>query len=194
MSVPIPPNSIHPLTRGEWRAWLTEHHQRQAGIWLITYKKASGKATFGYDDAVEEALCFGWIDSKPNKLDDERAMRWFAPRKAKTGWSKVNKARIENLLAAGLMMAAGLAKIEAAKQDGSWQALDAVEALAIPPDLATALAAYPNATQYFDAFPRSVKRAILEWITLAKQPATRAKRIVETAELAAENRRANQWR
>ena len=194
MSVPIPPNSIHPLTRGEWRAWLTEHHQRQAGIWLITYKKASGKATFGYDDAVEEALCFGWIDSKPNKLDDERAMRWFAPRKGKTGWSKVNKARIEKLLAAGLMMAAGLAKIEAAKQDGSWQALDAVEALAIPPDLATALAAYPNATQYFDAFPRSVKRAILEWITLAKQPATRAKRIVETAELAAENRRANQWR
>ena len=194
MSVPIPPNSIHPLTRGEWRAWLTEHHQRQAGIWLITYNKASGKATFGYDDAVEEALCFGWIDSKPNKLDDERAMRWFAPRKAKTGWSKVNKARIENLLAAGLMMAAGLAKIEAAKQDGSWQALDAVEALAIPPDLATALAAYPNATQHFAAFPRSVKRAILEWITLAKQPVTRAKRIAVTAELAAENRRANQWR
>lgn len=194
MSTPLPPNSIHPLTRAEWRAWLTEHHQRQEGIWLITYKKASGKSTFDYDAAVEEALCFGWIDSKPNKLDDERAMRWFAPRKAKTGWSKVNKERIEKLLVAGLIMPAGLAKIAAAKEDGTWQALDGVEALEIPADLATALAAYPNATAYFDAFPRSIKRGILEWISTAKQPATRTKRIEETARLAEANQRANQWR
>ena len=91
MSVPIPPNSIHPLTRGEWRAWLTEHHQRQAGIWLITYKKHPHRPYVSYGDTVEEALCFGWIDSKPNQLDDARTMLWFAPRKPGTGWSALNK-------------------------------------------------------------------------------------------------------
>lgn len=194
MTTPVPPNSFHALMRAEWRAWLSEHHERKEGVWLITYKKATGKPTVDYDAAVEEALCFGWIDSKGNKLDEERTMLWFAPRKAKTGWSKPNKERIERLLAAGLLMPAGLAKIEAAKADGSWTALDAVEALEIPPDLAAALALYPNAPQYFAAFPRSVKRGILEWISTAKQPATRAKRIEETARLAQDNQRANQWR
>lgn len=194
MTTPVPPNSVQPLSRSEWRAWLNEHHQRKEGVWLIMFKKATGKPTVDYNTAVEEAICFGWIDSKGNKLDAERSLLWFAPRKAKTGWSKVNKERIERLLAADLLMPAGLAKIEAAKQDGSWQALDAVEALEIPPDLAAALAAYPNAALYFDAFPRSVKRGILEWISNAKQPVTRAKRIEETARLAAENQRANQWR
>lgn len=194
MTTPVPPNSIHALSRAAWRVWLSEHHERKEGVWLITYKKATGKPTVDYNTAVEEALCFGWIDSKGNKLDDERTMLWFAPRKAKTGWSKPNKERIERLLAAGLLMPAGLAKIEAAKADGSWTALDAIEALEIPPDLAAALALYPNAAQYFDAFPRSVKRGILEWISTAKQPATRAKRIEETARLAQDNQRANQWR
>lgn len=194
MTMPVPPNSFHALTRAEWRAWLSEHHGRKEGVWLITYKKAAGKPTVDYAAAVEEALCFGWIDSKGNKLDEERTMLWFAPRKAKTGWSRPNKERIERLLAAGLMMPAGLAKIEAAKVDGSWTALDAVEALEIPPDLAVAFAHYPDAAQHFDAFPRSVKRGILEWISTAKQPATRAKRIEETARLAQANQRANQWR
>jgi uncharacterized protein YdeI (YjbR/CyaY-like superfamily) len=119
-------------------------------------------------------------------------MLWFAPRKANTGWSKINKTRAEKMIAAGRMTPAGLAKIEAAKRDGSWSALDAVEALDIPSDLATALAANPMAQQYFDAFPRSVKRGILEWIATAKKPETRAKRIGETARRAAENIRANQ--
>jgi uncharacterized protein YdeI (YjbR/CyaY-like superfamily) len=189
-----PPNSVHPRTRAEWRKWLAKNHTRTEGVWLISYKKSSGKAHFDYEDAVQEALCFGWIDSKGNKLDDERSMLWFAPRKARTGWSKSNKARVENLIEAGLIAPAGLAKIEAAKQDGSWNALDAIEALEIPPDLAAALSANPIAQQYFDAFPRSVKRAILEWISNAKKPETRAKRVEETARLAAENTRANQWR
>ena len=189
-----PANSIHPQTRAEWRAWLEEHHTQTEGVWLISYKKASGKPRFEYDDAVEEALCFGWVDSKPNKLDDERAMLWFAPRKAGTGWSKLNKTRVEKLLQAGLMTPAGLAKIEAAKQDGSWTALDAVEELTIPADLAEALAMYGAARQHFEAFPRSVKRGILEWISNAKKAETRAKRVEETAQLAAENKRANQWR
>ena len=163
-TVKLPPNAIHPKTRAAWRAWLEQHYTQSDGVWLVSYKKATGKARFNYDEAVEEALCFGWIDSKPNKLDDNRAMLWFAPRKAGTGWSRLNKARAEKMIAAGLMMPAGLAKIEAAKQDGSWGALDAIEELAIPPDLDRALNANPIAAQYFQAFPHSVKRAILEWI------------------------------
>ncbi|MBF2028579.1 MAG: YdeI/OmpD-associated family protein [Oscillatoriales cyanobacterium C42_A2020_001] len=194
MSKSPPSNAVHPLTRAEWRVWLEQHHTRTEGIWLISYKKATGKPRFEYDEAVEEALCFGWIDSKPNKLDEERSLLWFAPRKPRTGWSKLNKDRIERLIAAGLMMPAGLAKVQAAKQDGSWNALDAIEALEIPSDLAAALAIYPEAAQNFGAFPRSAKRGILEWIASAKRPETRAKRIAETAQLAAQNLRANQWR
>lgn len=189
-----PANSIHPQTRAEWRAWLEQHHMRKEGIWLVSYKKATGKPRFDYDEAVEEALCFGWIDSKSNKLDDERWLLWFAPRKPRTGWSKLNQDRVKRLIEQGLMMPAGLAKVEAAKQDGSWNALDAIEALEIPPDLEQALIEYGEAKQNFEAFPKSAKRGILEWIAAAKKPETRAKRIQETARLAAENIRANQWR
>ena len=189
-----PQNSFHPETRSEWRNWLEMNHTRTNGIWLVSYKKETGKPRFDYNDAVEEALCFGWIDSKPNKLDAERSLLWFAPRKPKTGWSKLNKERAEKAIATGLMTQAGLAKIEAAKLDGSWNVLDAIEALEIPPDLEEALATYETARLNFDAFPRSAKRGILEWISIAKKPETRAKRIEETAKLAAENIRANQWR
>jgi uncharacterized protein YdeI (YjbR/CyaY-like superfamily) len=189
-----PANSVHPKTRAAWRAWLASNHTRPEGVWLITYKKAAGKPRFEYDEAVEEALCFGWVDSKPAKLDDERSMLWFAPRKPDTGWSRPNKERIERMVAQGLMAPAGLAKVEAAKKDGSWTALDAVEALEIPAALAAALAGHPDAARHFEAFPRSVKRGILEWIANAKKPETRARRVEETARLAADNVRANQWR
>jgi uncharacterized protein YdeI (YjbR/CyaY-like superfamily) len=192
--VNIPDQSIHPKTRAEWRSWLAQNQTRKQGIWLIRYKKETGKPRFDYGEAVEEALCFGWIDSKPNKLDEERSLLWFTPRKAGTGWSKLNKNRVERLIEQGLMMPAGLAKVEAAKQDGSWNALDAIEALEIPPDLEQALTAYESAKQNFEAFPKSAKRGILEWIAAAKKPETRAKRIQETAQLANENIRANQWR
>ncbi len=189
-----PENAIHPETRAAWRAWLEQNHAQADGVWLISYKKATGKPRMEYDQAVEEALCFGWIDSKPNKLDDERSMLWFAPRKGGTGWSRLNKQRVEKLITEGRMTAAGQAKIEAAKTDGSWTALDKVEELEIPPDLEAALAQYDTAAAYFDAFPRSVKRGILEWIGNAKKPETRAKRVDETARLAQDNIRANQWR
>jgi uncharacterized protein YdeI (YjbR/CyaY-like superfamily) len=193
--MPTPPfNSIHPQSRAEWRRWLEKNHTRTEGIWLISYKKASGKPRFSYDEAVEEALCFGWIDSKPGKLDEDRSMLWFTPRKARTGWSKLNKERVDKLVKAGLMTPAGLAKVEAAKKDGSWNALDAAEALEIPPDLAKAFSKNKTAEQYFDAFPRSVKKGVLEWITSAKKPETRAKRIEETISKAEQNIRANQWR
>jgi uncharacterized protein YdeI (YjbR/CyaY-like superfamily) len=189
-----PENSVHPLTRTEWRAWLEQNHTRKEGVWLVTYKKATGKPRVEYGESVEEALCFGWVDSKGNKLDEERSLLWFAPRKNGSNWSASNKERVERLIAAGLMAPAGLARIEAAKADGSWNALNAVEALEIPPDLQAVLGSYSAARQNFEAFPRSVKRAILEWISNAKRPETRAKRIEETARLAQEDIRANQWR
>jgi uncharacterized protein YdeI (YjbR/CyaY-like superfamily) len=192
--VQAPENSIHPETRTVWRSWLEQNHTQTQGIWLISYKKGSGKPRFDYEEAVEEALCFGWIDSKPNKLDEERSLLWFAPRKPKTGWSKMNKDRVERLIQQGLMMPPGLAKVEVAKADGSWNALDAIEALEIPPDLAAALTACEAAKTNFEAFPKSVKRGILEWIAAARKPETRAKRIEQTAQLASENKRANQWR
>lgn len=189
-----PENSIHPETRAEWRAWLEQNHMRAKGIWFIAYKKSTGKPRVEYEESVEEALCFGWIDSKGSKLDEERSMQWFAPRKVGSNWSGPNKERVERMIAAGLMTPAGLTKIEAAKADGSWNALDAVEALEIPPDLEAALRSYSAARENFEAFPRSVKRGILEWIVSAKKPETRAKRVEETAHLAQENIRANQWR
>ncbi len=163
-------------------------------MWLISFKKPTGKARIEYEDAVEEALCFGWIDSKPRKLDDERSMLWFAPRKAKSGWSRPNKERVERMVQQGLMTPAGLAKVAAAKSDGSWSALDAVEDLEIPADLELALAALPSAAENFDKFPRSAKRGILEWIASAKRPETREARVAETARLSSQNERANQWK
>jgi uncharacterized protein YdeI (YjbR/CyaY-like superfamily) len=147
-----------------------------------------------YDEAVAEALAFGWVDSKPGKLDDERTMLYFAPRKPGSGWSRPNKERVERLIAEGRMAPSGLAKVEAAMADGTWTMLDTVENLEVPDDLAAEFNKYPDARANWDAFPRSVKRGILEWIIQAKRPETRAKRVEETALLAQENERANQWR
>ena len=189
-----PPNSVHPKTRAEWRRWLEKHQAQPEGVWMVSFKKHTGQPRVAYEEAVEEALCFGWIDSIANVLDAARSMQWFSPRKPGSGWSRLNKIRFEQLLAAGRLAPAGLAKIEAAKRDGSWTALDASQALEVPSDLAAALAANAAAQQYFEAFPPSARRAILQGIGLAKRPETRAKRIAETVASAAQNIRANQWR
>ncbi|MEA5452362.1 YdeI/OmpD-associated family protein [Leptolyngbya sp. CCNP1308] len=193
MAAEAPDNSVQVESRAEWRAWLAANHARTEGLWLITYKKRPGRPYVSYDEVVEEALCFGWIDSKGNKLDGDRTMLWMAPRQPGTGWSALNKRRIAALTEAGLMMPPGLAKIEAAKQDGSWELLDAIERLEIPPDLAAAFAENDLASANFEAFPRSAKRGILEWIASAKRAETRERRIAETVELAAQNLRANSW-
>ena len=189
----LPENTTHPLTPAAWRDWLAAHHDRDEGVWLVRYKKATGKPTISYDEAVDEAICFGWVDSTPRTLDAERSLLYFAPRKAGSGWSRVNKDRVARMTAAGKMTHAGHAKIDAAKAEGSWRALDEVEDLVVPDDLAAAFAAHPPAAAHWEAFPRSAKRGILEWIATAKREATRTKRIEETARLAAENVRANQW-
>jgi uncharacterized protein YdeI (YjbR/CyaY-like superfamily) len=180
--------------RAAWRAWLEGHHQTARGVWLVYYKKESGRPRIAYDEAVEEALCFGWVDSRPNKLDDERYMQLFSPRKAGSPWSRLNKQRVQALTEAGLMAPAGLVVVATAQADGSWTAYDAVEELVIPHDLAEALAGNPEAAQHFSQFPPSSRKNILWWITSAKRPATRAQRIAETIRLAAQNLRANHYR
>ena len=185
---------MQPGSLDEWRAWLASHHDRGSGVWLVTWRAGSDGPRISYEESVEQALCFGWVDSKGRALDTERTMLWFAPRKARSGWSRPNKQRVERLLAAGLMEPPGVAVVEAAKADGSWTLLDAVEDLVVPEDLAAAFAAHPPAGEHWEAFPRSVRRGILEWIVQARRPETRARRVAETAAKAAHNERANQWR
>ncbi len=181
---------VEVTSRGQWRGWLKENHGQTVSIWLVTYKKHTGKRYLNYDAVVEEALCFGWIDSVPRKLDGDRTMLLLSPRRAKSPWSKLNKERVAKMEAAGQMTAAGWAKIERAKADGSWVFLDDVEALVIPEDLAAALAANGQAKDYFEAFSPSSKRGILQWIKSAKRSETRQKRIEKTAVMAAENKKA----
>jgi len=183
---------VAPETLEELRAWLSQNHQQTDSVWVVYRKKAAG-GQFAYGDIVDEALCFGWIDSLPRKLDADRTMILVSPRKPGSGWSKVNKDKVARLMAQGRMAPPGLAKIEAAKADGSWDKLTAVDALEEPEELRAALRADPQAEQNWNAFPPSARRGILEWILNAKTQATRNKRVRETAALASKNKRANQW-
>ncbi|MEL6192224.1 MAG: YdeI/OmpD-associated family protein [Bacteroidota bacterium] len=187
-------NAISARSASEWRRWLEENQASEKGVWLIIYKKDSGVPSVYYPEAVDEALCFGWIDSKPNKRDKKSYYQYFSVRNPKSNWSKVNKDKIERLLAAHKMAPAGLEMVKLAKESGTWDALNEVEALIIPEDLGEALDTYPHARTYFEAFPPSTRRGILEWILNAKRPETRQKRIEETARLANEDIRANQYR
>lgn len=180
-------------SRAEWRNWLMANHAHSNGVWLLFHKVATGKPTITYEEGVLEALCFGWIDSKGNKFDNDRSLLYYSPRNPRSNWSALNKTRVVMLLEQGLMMPAGQHMIDLAKQTGTWTALEEVDALTIPDDLQSALLANPPAEANFMAFPKSAKRGILEWILNAKRPDTRAKRIAETAALAALNIRANQF-
>ncbi len=171
---------IEVISRQDLRDWLAAHSQQQESIWLVTYKKQAGSRYLAYDAIVEEALCFGWIDSLPRRLDADRTMLLLSPRKPKSVWSKLNKERIERLIASGLMTPAGLEKVERAKRDGSWTFLDDVEALIIPDDLARVLAKDGIANANFENFSNSSKKGILQWIKMAKQQKTRQQRIEKT--------------
>ncbi|MCI5080753.1 MAG: YdeI/OmpD-associated family protein [Saprospiraceae bacterium] len=177
-----------------WRQWLSENHDKRDFIWLIIYKKDSGVPSVYINEALDEAVCFGWIDSKVNKRDDQSYYTYFSKRNPKSNWSRVNKNKVKRLINEGKMAEPGYAMIELAKETGTWNALDDVENLVVPDDLAQAFAKYNNAQTNFDAFPRSAKRAILEWIFNAKRATTRQKRIEETASLAEQNIRANQYK
>ena len=183
---------VEVTSRAQLRRWLEQHHEQEESIWLVTYKKHCTSRYLSYNDIVEEALCFGWIDSRTRKLDDDRTMLRLSPRKPKSLWSRVNKRRVQHAIREKQMTDAGLAKIERAKKDGSWTILDDVEDLVIPPDLADALSKSSQAKRHFDAFPPSAVKGILWWIKSAKRDATRQKRIAETVKLAKNNVRANQ--
>src|SRR5882757_9456012 len=135
---------IRPKSRTAWREWLAKNQAISTGVWLVYAKKHSRLPSLTYHDAVEEALCFGWIDSKINPIDDVFYMQMFTPRKPKSAWSGLNKTRVERLLAAGLMTSAGLAAVKAAQSSGTWDATKHVEDLTIPPDLETAIKANPE--------------------------------------------------
>jgi uncharacterized protein YdeI (YjbR/CyaY-like superfamily) len=188
------PREVAARDRAAWRRWLERNHASSGAVWLVLAKKGGSARAVSYEEAVEEALCFGWIDSKANPVDADRFKVWMSPRKPRSGWSAVNKRRIERLVAEGRMAPAGLAAIEAAKANGSWTLLDDSHSLGVPRDLASELGRYPNARRHFDAFPPSTRRIILHWIGLAKRPETRARRVEETARLAEDNVRVNQPR
>ncbi len=176
-----------------WRNWLFENHEKESKVWLIIYKKDSGILSITYDQAVDEALCFGWVDSSINKRDDDSFYQYFAKRNPKSNWSRVNKLKVEKLIQEGLMTESGLKMTGLAKQIGTWTALDEVENLISPPDLQEALDQNSLANEYFELFPRSIKRGILEWLMNAKQFETRLKRITEIVSKAERNERANQF-
>lgn len=180
--------------RAAWRTWLSEHHATEKSVWLIIYRKQSSTSSVYYDEAVDEALCFGWIDSKPNKRDEESYFQFFSQRNPKSNWSRVNKEKVERLLQEGRMAPPGQEMIRIAQESGTWTALDDVDNLIVPTDLQEALNRNPNALRYFNAFPPSSRRGILEWIFNAKRTATRQKRIEDTVRKAAQNIRANQYR
>lgn len=182
---------IEVKSRDALRRWFEKNHAQPESVWIVTYKKAPGALHVPYGDVRDEALCFGWIDSRPAKLDAARSMLLVSPRKAGSGWSAVNKARVVALIGEGRMTRAGLARIETAKADGSWTKLDGIETLAEPKDLLAAFRRHAGSRAYWTAFPPSTRRGILEWISAARKPETRAARVDETARLAAENIRAN---
>jgi uncharacterized protein YdeI (YjbR/CyaY-like superfamily) len=183
-----------PTSAEDWRQWLLRNHDAKQSVWLVYYKKNAKKPTVTYSDAVDEALCFGWIDSRAKPLDDEKFMQFFSRRKPTSVWSKVNKTKIKRLVEEGKMTQAGFDSIERAKQNGSWTILDEVEELIVPSDLNAKLEEYPRAMEFFLKLSRTDKRNILQWLVLAKRPETRSKRIKEIVELADQHLKPKQFR
>jgi uncharacterized protein YdeI (YjbR/CyaY-like superfamily) len=182
-----------PESRLQWRRWLQKNHDKKQSVWLIYYKLNSGKAVMSWSDAVDEALCFGWIDSTRRTLDEERFLQFFTRRKAGSTWSKVNKEKVKRLMEEDLIAPAGLESIERARQNGTWTLLDAVEGLKIPKDLDKEFKAHPGAKAYFMSLSKSVRKMLLQWLVLAKRPETRQKRVHEVARCAAKQQRPKQF-
>lgn len=183
-----------PKSPEHWRQWLIAHHKKETAVWVVFYNKASGKSVLSWSEAVDEALCFGWIDSKKVKLDAERSRQYFSVRKAKGMWSKINKDKVAALIEAEKMMPAGYASIEVAKQNGSWTFLDAVEDLQVPEDMQTMLQQNKGAEAYYESLSPSTRKFMLTWILMAKRAETREKRIREICEAAAKGEKPKMFR
>ena len=182
-----------PASQQEWRKWLEKHHQSKQSVWLVQYKKKANKPSISWEESVDEALCFGWIDSIRKTLDEEKYIQFFSKRKPAGNWSKINKEKIQQLTEKGRMAQAGLDSVERARQNGSWTILDNVEELIIPKDLAKAFRTEKGSKDYFLSLSKSVKKSMLQWIVLAKRPETRQNRINEIAILAAQKLKPKQF-
>lgn len=187
------PKTVYPASAAEWRLWLQENHSKENAVWLVFHKVKSGIPSVSYDEAVDEALCFGWIDSKAQSVDQISHRQFFSKRKPKSVWSRVNKAKIAKLMEEGRMTEAGIKCIETAKMNGSWTILDEVEELRIPDDLKNELEKFPEANKYFELLSRSTKRNMLQWLVMAKKEETRKTRISEIVEKAKENKKPEQF-
>ena len=184
---------FYPKNLAAWRKWLEKNHVSKPSVWLVFYNKASAIPSISWSDAVDVALCFGWIDSKKVAVDKEKSHQFFSKRKSKSTWSKINKEKVLKLIDAGLMTEAGLICIETAKQNGSWTILDDVEELIIPGDLEIEFKKQPGSKDFFLSLSRSVKKGMLQWLVLAKRPETRQNRISEIAQLAAQKLKPKQF-
>lgn len=181
---------LYVTNRDDWRTWLENNHETENEIWLIYYKKHTGKPTIRYDEAVEEALCYGWIDSIVKRIDDEKYTQKYTPRKDKSIWSELNKKRVKKLIKQGRMTEVGLAKINAAKKTGEWQrTTENKKGPAVPAELKKALAANKKAEKYFSNLAPSYKKQYIGWIESAKRDETRIKRIKETVKILAQNKK-----
>lgn len=187
-------NTYCPNSRSEWRSWLEKNHKSKQSVWLIYYKASTKIPSLTWGEAVDEALCFGWIDSTKKTIDEERYMQYFSPRKPKSNWSKINKEKVDKLIKNKLMTKAGLESIETAKKNGSWILLDSIEALEVPIELSEELAKRIGALEYFETLSNSAKKILLYWVVSAKREETKQKRIVEIAENASNKTKPKQFR
>jgi uncharacterized protein YdeI (YjbR/CyaY-like superfamily) len=183
-----------PKNKNDWRKWLKLNHAEQEAVWVIFYKNNSPYYNLSWSEAVDEALCFGWIDSTKKRVDNEKYKQYFCKRNAKSNWSKINKDKIKILIEKGLMEEAGYKSIEIAKENGTWTILDEVEKLVIPKELKKEFTNYKGSKKYFDSLSKSVKKGLLYWVVSAKRPETRQKRIIEIVENASKNMKPKQFR
>ena len=183
-----------PVDQGEWREWLSENHEKKEAVWLIFYRKKSPKYNLSWSESVDEALCFGWIDSTKKTLDGERYIQYFTKRKPKSIWSRVNKDKVNQLIAERLMHDAGYKSIEVAKSNGAWALMDSVEALIVPEGLKAEFDKWPGSAEYYESLSKSAKKMLLGWIALAKREETKQKRIIEIAENAAQGQKPKSFR
>jgi uncharacterized protein YdeI (YjbR/CyaY-like superfamily) len=202
MAVEPPSSSEHPATwkfgypiyhaetRAQWRSWLAANHDGVPGVWLCSWRAQGNGPVCPYPDAVEEAICFGWIDSTVNVLDERRALQLMTPRRPKSGWTRLNRRRAADMESAGLMTDAGRRAIDVAQRNGWWTISDTVEDLVVPDDLANALDRNPTAREHWNGFPPSARKAMLWWVVTAAQETTRATRVEAIVEKAAHGQRA----
>ncbi len=183
-----------PASRTEWREWLEKHHQAKQSIWLVYFRVSAEVTSLTWSEAVDEALCFGWIDSTKKTIDEERYMQYFSKRKPSSTWSKINKDKVAQLIRDNLMAKAGLDSIKIAKENGNWSLMDDVEKLIVPEDLKIALNTHESAMAFFQSQSKSIKKQMLHWVVVAKRTETRQKRINEIAQMAAQGRRPKQFR